>query len=361
MSDFFIGFVPYQPTAAPILLMDYLFSDNILQGTSLACVTDLIPPTFAGVETLSIESFNQIRVTWSAGTDVSVPIRYEVYIRVGTSVGLFSLVNIVGITDKLQYDIFVMPDGSSLDEGATYCVGVRAVDAVGNRNTNTVSQSIIAPGLALGGIQYAPEAAFSIDTTNQFRGTIWGLRNWHIMTGSLLGFASYQVYDAAGNAVVSMHEEYLTANSNGMFHITPIASALTGSLNQYLVKINVVMDGAIRSEYIPLVKDPVSYDAKGQFSINALNQFQGTLWATSNSMVCTGSRIGTASYTVYDATGAAVSGLSQSGLVADGNGRYQITPVSALPLSDLTHYSVKIAITVDGIERVGYRGFQILG
>jgi hypothetical protein len=71
--------------------------------------------------------------------------------------------------------------------------------------------------------------------------------------------------------------------------------------------------------------------------------------------------LGTASYTVYDKDGTAVSGLTESGLSADSNGRYKTTAVSATLLTNLTHYTVKIAITVNGIERVSYKGFTLLG
>jgi hypothetical protein len=111
---------------------------------------------------------------------------------------------------------------------------------------------------------------------------------------------------------------------------------------------------------IPVEVKRLEYECKGTFSINALNQFQATLWAVADGVVKTTS-LGTASYTVYDKDGVAVSGLSQTGITADVNGRFNTTPVSAALLTNLTHYTVKIAITVSGLERVSYKGFTLLG
>ena len=73
------------------------------------------------------------------------------------------------------------------------------------------------------------------------------------------------------------------------------------------------------------------------------------------------SGLGSANYTVYDVSGNAVVGLTQSGITADANGRYHITAVSASLLTDLTHYNVKIGIVINGDEKVAYKGFTLLG
>ena len=104
-----------------------------------------------------------------------------------------------------------------------------------------------------------------------------------------------------------------------------------------------------------------NYEVKAQFSINALNQLQATFWAQSTQGVVELTGLGTANYTVYDSNGTAVAGLTESGISADGNGRFKITPVSAALLTDLTHYSVKIGIIIHGTERVSYKGFTLLG
>lgn len=446
-----------------------LVNNNFYQGTSEACIVDLIPPTFAGVASVAVQSRGQIRATWLAATDPTPPIRYEVYIQASTNVGLFNTANIIAITDKLQYDTFTMPDGSFLVNGTTYYVGVRAIDGVNNRDSNTVNFGVISTGVSTGADIYLTDGAFAINSSNQFQGTMWGLKNssvafapgavmgsgayqvfnktgaavvgmsqsgitadangqyiitpvanllsqsldhymvrvtlnidgadrigyvpliqpvpeyeiggafslnnsnelnasfWVsadeqiITNGARLGTAAYQIYDKTGALVGGMSESGITADANGLYEITPVASVLASDLSFYTVRVTITVDGVARSQYLPITGKVPDYETRGIFSINALNQFQATLWATADGIVRTGAALGTASYTVYDASGAAVAGLTQSGIVADGNGRFQITPVSAALLTDLTHFSVRIAITVDGSERVSYRGFTLLG
>jgi len=89
-----------------------LVNNNFYQGTSDACIVDLIPPTFAGINFLDVESRGQIRAGWSAATDPTPPIRYEVYIKASTATGLFNTTNIIAVTPNLQFDIFTLPDRS---------------------------------------------------------------------------------------------------------------------------------------------------------------------------------------------------------------------------------------------------------
>ena len=61
---------------------------------------------------------------------------------------------------------------------------------------------------------------------------------------------------------------------------------------------------------------------------------------------------------MYDSACSAVAGMSQSGILADGNGRFSITPVAS-SLVDLTHYTIRVAITVDRILRTSYVGLTL--
>lgn len=444
-----------------------LVVNNFYQGTSQACIVDLTPPTFAGVVSAIVQSRGQIRAGWAAATDATSPVRYEVYIKASTATGLFSTANIIAITDKLQYDIFTLPDGALLANGTTYFVGVRAIDGVSNRDSNTVSTSIISTGVSVSADLYKTEGAFALNASNQLQGTLWALKNSTLATSAnaVMGTASYQVYDKTGTPVAGMTQSGITADANGQYKITPAASTLSDSLDHYMVKVSITVDGAIREGYVGLIQEAPKYDVSGlffvntaqqfdgtfwvsanerlkttglgtasyqvfdsngaavvgmsetgitatadgifriaavsnlltdeypgysvrvsitvdsvtvvemfgvqadlpthevkaQFSINALNQLKATFWlARSDGRVETAS-LGAANYTVYDAAGVAVAGITESGLTADGNGRYASTPVSAALLSDLTHYSVKIGIVAHGIERVAYKGFTLLG
>lgn len=443
-----------------------LINNNFYQGTSQACIIDLTPPTFSGINFLDVESRGQIRVGWAAATDATAPIRYEVYVKASTATGLFSTTNIIAVTPNLQYDIFTLPDGSFLQNGETYYVGVRAIDGVNNRDNNTVSVNVISTGVLTSIDVYETYAAWSIDTSNQFRITMWANKNDSLAKApnGILGTASYQVFDKAGNAVVGMGGSSIVANSEGLYVAPAVANLLIESSEHYEIKVTIVVDGEDRSNMIPLIEEKarykigglffinveddfdgtfwiskdevikttglgvgsyqvydynsnpvvgmsetgivadidglykitrvsslleddfpgysvkitviadgvarsqmvsytvqqVEYKPKAQFSINASNQLQATFWLEYDSSVET-SALQTANYTVYDANGNIVSGLTQSGITADANGRFHITPVSAALLSDLTHYSVKIGIIAHGIERVAYKGFTLLG
>lgn len=445
-----------------------LISNNFYQGTSSACIVDLTPPTFAGINFLDVESRGQIRAGWSAATDPTTPIRYEIYIQATTATGLFNFANIVALTPNLQYDIFNLPDGSFLQNGVTYFVGVRAVDGVNNRDSNVVSMSVISTGILTAIDVYECKAAFSIDTSNNFRLTMWADKNSSLANAptAILGTASFQVYDKLGNAVVGMsgsgivanaqglfvatgvssllddqyshyeilvtvsvdgenrsnfvrieseNEQYwvngtggiddnndligsfwvseneriittnlgtgsyqvytaegtaipgftesgITADVNGFFTITPIP--LPGGLSStepYIVKYTVTVNGTARSRNVIFTPGTTTYTCRSTFSINALNQLEATFWTTINDQLTDPVLLGTASYQIYDKLGVAVAGLTQSGITADVNGFFHITPVSAVLLTDLTHYTAKITIDIAGQNRVVAKGFSLLG
>lgn len=447
-------------------MANIFISDNFYQGTSDACIVDLTPPTFSGITFLDVESRGQIRAGWSAATDPTPPIRYEVYIKASTATGLFNTTNIISVTPNLQYDIFTLPDGSFLQNGTTYYVGVRAIDGVNNRDSNLVSMSVISTGVLTAIDMYETFASWSVDTSNQFRITMWANKNDSLAKSpnGVLGTASYQVYDKAGNAIVGMSGSSISANSEGLYVATAVSNLLVEASEHYQIKVSIIVDSEARTNMIPLVEEKARYNlgglfyvnvennfdgnfwvskdevikttglgtgsfqvydetgspvvgmsgsgitadgngiykitalasllqedfpgfsvkvtvvvdgvtrsqiishtveqtdykAKAQFSINASNQLQATFWLEYDSNVET-SALGTANYTVYDVNGTAVAGLTQSGITADANGRFHITPVSAALLTDLTHYSVKVGIVTHGVERIAYKGFTLLG
>lgn len=443
------------------------FGGNFTHVTSHACIVDSTPPTFSGINYLDVESRGQIRAGWPAATEyVSLPVRHEVYIQANTNVGLFNPVNIVAVTPNLTYDIFTLPNGAFLVNGTTYYVGVRAIDGVSNRDSNTANLSVISTGILTSIDVYETHAAWSIDSNNDFQVTLWADKNESLAGGvnGVLGTASYQVYDKTGAAVAGMTETGLVKNAQNVYIGSGVVSTLSSPLNHYTLKVTISVDGEDRVNFIPLEAATAEYSVDGlflvdhdnqlkgnywvtksgqqlttglgtasyqiydsngaivsgmsqaamtadvngryiltplpstlprdysgfsakitfsvegkvynqiikvnrkinelkpkaQFSINALNNLQATFWIEDSDAVRT-SGLGTANYTVYDASGTPVAGLSQSGIVADGNGRFNITPVSAVSLSDLTHYSVKVGIIVDGVERIAYKGFTLLG
>jgi hypothetical protein len=449
-------------------MANILVNNNFYISTSSACVVDLTPPTFAGINFLDVETRGQIRAAWAVATDATAPLRYEVYIKASTATGLFNVANIISSTTNLQFDIFNMPDGSFLVNGTTYFVGVRALDAVSNRDSNTVSLSVISTGILTSIDTYKNEGVVSVDTSNNFRATFWSTKNGNLAVSpaAVLGTASYQVYDKTGAAVVSLTQSGITANAQGMYVITPVANVLDENLRHYVIKVTISVDGENRINHIPvedqiteysidgvhsvdnsndligsfwvlnnekvvttnlgtgsyqvylpngtiipgLTETGITADANGfftissfplpptldktldyivrisitvngtvrthnlvlnsrgtqytcrsVFSINAGNQLEATFWSTQNEELSDIAILGNASYQIYDKTGAAVAGLTQTGITPDGQGFYHITPVSATLITDLTHYVAKITIEVSGQDRTVAKGFTLLG
>lgn len=228
-------------------MSNILINNNFYISTSNACVIDLTPPTFSGIDSLSVGSFGELNLTWLTATDATNPIRYEIYVQEATATGLFNLTNITQITNNLYASIFQLSNGNYLQYGSTYYVGVRAVDAVGNRESNVISDSAISTGLASGAPLYKTHSVFSINSSNQLKGTFWATVN-NLRTVTALGTANYQVYDSAGNIIISLTESGIIADVNGLFTITPVISPLV-DLTHYVVKVGIVIDGVERVTY----------------------------------------------------------------------------------------------------------------
>lgn len=445
-----------------------LISDNFYQGTSDACIVDLTPPVFAGISSLDVESRGQIRAGWSAATDPTAPIRYEIYVKASNATGLFNFANIVALTPNLQYDIYNLPDGSFLQNGVTYFVGIRAIDGVNNRDNNTVSMSVISTGILTSIDVYENKAAWSVDDSNQFRITLWSNKNNSLAKApdAVLGTASYQVYNKLGVAVAGMSGSGVSANSEGLYVFAAVANLLEEESEHYEIKATISVDGEDRLNFIrmesgpeqylvdgtggidasnnlvgsfwvaenekivtanlgvgsyqvyaadgtlvpgfsetgivadvngfftvtPIVLPPglsttkpyivrytvvvsgksrshnvifnpgtTTYTCRATFSINALNQLEATFWSTINDQLTSPSLLGTASYIIYDKLGVAVAGLTQTGITPDVNGFFHTTPVSAVLLTDLSHYTAKITIEIAGQDRTVAKGFSLLG
>lgn len=109
-----------------------------------------------------------------------------------------------------------------------------------------------------------------------------------------------------------------------------------------------------------IVSDVVVYEPHAVFSISADNKLQATMWLSLNNQILTAG-LGVSSYQVYDASGAAVSGATVSGITADGNGMFICTPISAVNIIDLTHYTIKLTITTTSpvTSTTAWRGLSI--
>lgn len=154
------------------MALDQFILDNFAQSTSIACLSDLTPPTFGGVTGLVANANGSLTASWSAATDTSLPVQYDVYIQPTTATGLFVSGNKALSTFGLNIDIFELSDLSLLLNGVVYFVGVRARDAIGNVNPTTASMSATSQGVP------------STSILNAIAG-IWDqLRASHVVSGS---------------------------------------------------------------------------------------------------------------------------------------------------------------------------------
>ena len=348
-----------QGTTLGAIVANQLVTGGAKQESAQACIVDLTPPTFSGISYLGLGVLGQLQLQWAAATDATAPIRYEVYVQAGSVSGLFNTTNIALVTEALNADVFSVASGQLIQAATQYFVGVRAIDGVGNRDTNLVSLSQISPGIT-GANLATISGIFSINETNQLIGSFWVTDSIGVISNPLrLGTASYVIYDKNGNLVPGMAESGISPDAQGFFEIAPVASILDLEYNLYAVKATITVDAVpiVYNLPITIAPDVPEYEPRAVFSINPLNQLEGTLWVTKSGERMT-ANIGTASFTIYDKDNNAV-GISQSGLTANGNGFYKTNSVSAASLSGLTHYTVTLSITANGQARLGSVGLTI--
>lgn len=329
------------------------------QESAQACIVDLVPPTFGGINFLGRGLLGQMQLMWSSATDVSQPISYEIYVQANTSTNLFNTTNIALVTRSLAADVFALASGALLQAGVQYFVGVRAVDAVGNRDTNLVSMSQISVGIAAVTVATI-EGIFAINELNQLIGSFWANDTLGTIDNpARLGTASYVIYDKNGNLVPGMSESGIMADGEGFFEITPVASVLNQEHNFYAAKVTITVDDIPVTYTLPVAYSPSLpiYEARAVFSINPLNQLEGTIWVVRDGQKLA-ANLGTAAFTIYDKDRNPV-GISQSGLTANAQGYFKTNPVSAAVLASLTHYTVSLEVTATGELRTGDVGLTI--
>lgn len=95
--------------------------------------------------------------------------------------------------------------------------------------------------------------------------------------------------------------------------------------------------------------DPI-YQICAVANINASNQLEISFWINRNGERVD-SGLDSGAYVIKDKAGSLVSGMSQSGILADMSGYFHTTPVVAPLIYDLTHYLLEIEISVDGVNR----------
>lgn len=218
-------------------MADQLVFNNIIQDTAEACVVDLTPPVFAGISALVANGDGTLTASWSAASDANSPITYEVYIQEGTATGLFNVANLTLSVRTLSAKIFALASGVTLNDGATYFVGVRARDPLNNVDSNLISMSAISSGVVNRTSLHKVHGAFSIGADNMLSASFW-LTVDDAPTTNDLGTASYTIYDKDGNNI-GITESGIVADVDGVFRTTPVLATAILDLTHYLVSITI--------------------------------------------------------------------------------------------------------------------------
>lgn len=120
----------------------YFLGSSFVQKPAPASLPSSVAPTFGGITALNQNLDGSLQASWLAVTLVpNPPVRYEVYVQQGSATNLFNIMNLQSITPKLTQKISEDAAGNPLQFNRTYFVGIRAVDAYGNRETNLISLS----------------------------------------------------------------------------------------------------------------------------------------------------------------------------------------------------------------------------
>lgn len=129
------------------------FFGNFSARVPNASISDVNPPTFAGIQSVAANTDGSFTVSWLSASDATPPIEYNIYVALGsvTALTLFQSSNIVTISpaSTVSKRIFTLSDQTTYYvNGQIYTFGVRAKDAVGNQDSNLViaTQTAIASG-----------------------------------------------------------------------------------------------------------------------------------------------------------------------------------------------------------------------
>lgn len=158
--------------------MNQAFAGLMSHSTARACLVDLTPPvwdTTVGIQGLVPQVNGALLASWNSATDAdSPPVRYKIYIQPASesSITLFAPGNHVNSVHHLESYIYTDRDDNALEKGVSYRVGIQAIDAVGNQDSNMISLTATSTGVltddlaTIAASLAATEALLASDHTN---------------------------------------------------------------------------------------------------------------------------------------------------------------------------------------------------
>jgi hypothetical protein len=221
------------------------FGAQINQLPAPTNIPSSTPPTFAGITSNTPNSDGSVTLNWSAATFVVTPGQYLLYIALGSvsAATLFALAPAsIAPAGNTSFKVFTLNDEATyLVNGNTYTVGVRAKDAVGNIDSNTVIETFAATASGnIGGVMQATAAslaatqtsfAASLVTMNSYLGTLNGYLTTFsgdltVLATDLTNFASYNATYTSQNSTFNGYLGTLASD------LTTLATDLT-NFNSY--------------------------------------------------------------------------------------------------------------------------------
>lgn len=102
------------------------------------------------------------------------------------------------------------------------------------------------------------------------------------------------------------------------------------------------------------------YEPRAGMSLDETSELYGTFWLCKNGVILK-SGLGDAEFRVFDRDGNLVGWLAESGLTADAEGYYHITPVSAQALTAFRHFVFEVTISYQGQDYVNAISANVTG
>lgn len=131
------------------------FINTAINEVASLTALDTTPPTWVtttGIQDVLDNENGTVKISYGTATDTeSEPVSYNIYVKKDTATGLFDVANKVTSTFSTVIDIGEIIAPVDWDVNSTYYFGVRAMDRLGNEETNTVNQSLtgVTPGLSV--------------------------------------------------------------------------------------------------------------------------------------------------------------------------------------------------------------------
>ena len=107
-----------------------------------------------------------------------------------------------------------------------------------------------------------------------------------------------------------------------------------------------------------MLSGQVKYEGIAVLSIDPANNLEGRFYLLGDGKAVK-TLLGTADFSIYDESETIIPSFTQTGISANANGVYTLSPVTAVSLDPFTNYRCRIAIIHNSIVHESYVGFIV--